>query len=84
MAKKHSTQEPPPPTICQVRQLKVNQIAYMHKRKDDPAGGGRPVPWIQLKGQWLLRAGFAIDQPITVRVMERCLVVTVREEDEKV
>ncbi|MES9904931.1 MAG: SymE family type I addiction module toxin [Sedimenticola sp.] len=27
-------------------------------------------------GQWLERAGFSIDTPITVRVMEGCLVLT--------
>jgi hypothetical protein len=37
-------------TTCQERKIKVNQIHYLRKLKDDPAGAGRPVPWIQLKG----------------------------------
>ena len=37
----------------------------------------RPVPWVQLKGYWLEAAGFTIDAPIKVRVMEGCLVLTV-------
>ena len=37
----------------------------------------QPVPWVQLKGYWLAAAGFSIDAPIRVRVMEGCLVLTV-------
>ncbi len=42
------------------RRIKVNQIYYMHKWKDDLSGAGRPVPWIQLKGYWLQQAGFGL------------------------
>jgi hypothetical protein len=62
--------------ICEQRYIKVNQIPYLHKLKDDPVGAGRPVPWIQMKGHWLDQAGFSIDTPVTVRVMEGCLVLT--------
>jgi len=48
----------------------------MRKLKDDPAGAGRPAPWIQFKGHWLQRAGFEIDTPVKVRVMDGCLVLT--------
>jgi hypothetical protein len=48
----------------------------MRKLKDDPVGAGRPVPWIQLKGYWLQQAGFAINTPVKVRVMDGCLVLT--------
>ena len=34
------------------------------------------MPWIQMRGQWLRQAGFEIDKPIKVRVMEGCLVLT--------
>jgi hypothetical protein len=64
---------------CHTRKLKVNQIHYMRKLKDDPAGAGRPVPWIQLKGYWLNHAGFQINTPVKVRVMERCLLLTVQD-----
>ncbi|MCG7874466.1 MAG: type I toxin-antitoxin system SymE family toxin [Candidatus Thiodiazotropha lotti] len=64
---------------CHTRKLKVNQIHYMRQLKDDPAGAGRPVPWIQLKGHWLNHAGFEISTPIKVRVMQGCLVLTVEE-----
>ena len=58
------------------RKLKVNHTYYMNKLKDDPMGAGRPIPWIQLKGYWLQQAGFEIDTPLKVRVMQGCLVVT--------
>jgi hypothetical protein len=51
----------------------------MNKLKDDPVGAGRPIPWIQLKGYWLQKAGFEIDTPVKVRVMEGCLVLTTEE-----
>jgi toxic protein SymE len=62
---------------CQERNIKVNQIHYMRKLKDDPAGAGRPVPRIQLKGYWLQQAGFEINTPVKVRVMNGCLVLTI-------
>jgi toxic protein SymE len=34
------------------------------------------VPWLQLKGHWLEQAGFAINSPVTIRVMQGCLVLT--------
>ena len=61
---------------CQERSIKVNQIHYMHKPKDDLCGAGRPVPWIQLKGYWLQQAGFEINTPVKVRGMDGCLVLT--------
>ncbi len=63
--------------VCQQRHIKVNQIHYMYQLKDDYSGAGRPVPWIQLKGHWLRQAGFEIDTPIKIRVMDGCLVLTV-------
>jgi toxic protein SymE len=61
---------------CQERKIKINQICYIRKLKDDPVGAGRPVPWIQLKGYWLQQAGFEINTPVKVRVMNGCLVLT--------
>lgn len=51
-------------------------MIYDYKRKtvnDTQA----EVPWLQLKGHWLEQAGFGIDTSVTVRVMDRCLVLTV-------
>ncbi|MCU7920886.1 MAG: type I toxin-antitoxin system SymE family toxin [Candidatus Thiodiazotropha sp. (ex Epidulcina cf. delphinae)] len=60
--------------------MKVNQIHYTYRLKDDHVGAGRPVPWIQLKGHWLKQAGFEINTPVKVRVMPGCLVLTLVED----
>ncbi|MEJ2622044.1 MAG: SymE family type I addiction module toxin [Candidatus Thiodiazotropha sp.] len=52
---------------------------YMRKLKDDLAGAGRHVPWIQLKGHWLQQAGFEINTPVKVRVMNGCVVLTTQK-----
>jgi len=62
--------------ICPQRRIKVNRAYYLYRLKDDQSGAGRPIPWIQLKGFWLRQAGFEINTPVKVRVMEGCLVIT--------
>jgi len=56
---------------------------YDYRPKGDPSSYlvSRPVPWIQLKGQWLAHAGFIIAAKLKVRVMKGCLVVTMERED---
>lgn len=65
------------------RRLTVRQILYQYPpRKDDPLQQGHRekwVPWLQMKGLWLERAGFASDTAVKVRVMEGCLVITAEE-----
>ena len=34
------------------------------------------LPWIRLRGLWLLRAGFVPQARIRVRIMRGCLVIT--------
>jgi len=48
----------------------------MYKLKGDHSGAGRPVPSIRLKGHWLRQAGFEINTPVKIRVMQGCLVLT--------
>ncbi len=62
--------------ICPQRCIKVTRAYYLNNLKDNPRGAGRPIPWIQLKGFWLQQAGFEINTPVKVRVMEGCLVLT--------
>jgi hypothetical protein len=63
--------------ICEERYIKVNAIHYEYRTQQQSAySGSRAVPWIQMKGHWLDLAGFSIDTPVTVRVMEGCLVLT--------
>ncbi len=73
MAKAKSTQAVP---VCHTRRIKMGQMFYDYRRKDRSQAR---VPWLQLKGHWLDKAGFAIDVPVTVRVMEGCLVLTAQE-----
>jgi toxic protein SymE len=63
--------------ICEQRYIKVNAIHYEYRtQKQSDYSGSRAVPWIQMKGHWLDRAGFSIDTSVTVRVMDGCLVLT--------
>ena len=82
MAKAHSTptRRPVVPKTCQERWVKVKRGHYERRRRPgdaDPHPLPRPVPWVELKGYWLEAAGFSIDAPIRVRVMEGCLVLTI-------
>jgi toxic protein SymE len=70
MATAKCTQAKP---VCHTRRIKMGQMMYDYRRKDRSQAR---VPWLQLRGHWLDRAGFGIDVPVTVRVMEGCLVLT--------
>lgn len=62
---------------CEERYIKVNETHYEYRTKDQPPTSGcRTVPTIQMKGHWLRHAGFEVDTPIKVRVMDGCLVLT--------
>lgn len=66
------------------RTLKVRQGGYLRIIKDKHHSHFdrtiyTSVPWINIQGQWLERAGFTIHTPIKVRVMPGCLVVTVED-----
>jgi toxic protein SymE len=69
MARRQCTQAKP---VCHTRRIKMGRIIYDYRRKDHSQAC---VPWLQLKGHWLERAGFEIGAPISVRVMEGCLVL---------
>ncbi|MFV0477650.1 MAG: SymE family type I addiction module toxin [Parahaliea sp.] len=69
MATAKCTQAAP---VCHTRRIKMGQMLYDYRRKDRSQAR---VPWLQLRGHWLEQAGFAIDVPVTVRVMEGCLVL---------
>jgi len=42
----------------------------------NPEKGSVPFFPIQMKGHWLQQAGFEIDTPVKIRVMDGCLVLT--------
>lgn len=76
MADHHSTGNSCPVKTPNQRRLKVRQTYHSYQlcqRRRTPIGE------IHLKGHWLIQAGFNIDDPVTVRVMEGCLVVTVEK-----
>ena len=82
MAKHNDTPGPLATTkkpVCHVRRIKMGQTLYEYRRKDQSQAR---VPWLQLKGHWLERAGFEIGAPISVRVMEGCLVLTAESTDD--
>jgi hypothetical protein len=74
MARRESTQTRP---VCHTRRIKMGQMLYEYRRKDHSQAR---VPWLQLKVHWLDKAGFGIDVPVTVRVMEGCLVLTIEQQ----
>lgn len=80
MAVRHSTRsgKRAVPSPCQERRLKVYSSHYT-SRTSAPYAVSRAVPWVQLKGDWLAQAGFAIHAVLKVRVMRGCLVVTVED-----
>lgn len=64
-----------PKTKAHQRQLKVRE-AYHSYQLNQNTLERTPIGEIHLKGHWLIQAGFEIDTPVKVRVMEGCLVVT--------
>jgi toxic protein SymE len=55
------------------RQLKVREAYHSYQLNQNQR---TPVGEIHLKGKWLIQAGFEIDIPVKVRVMEGFLVLT--------
>ena len=61
----------------QTKHIKVNKIYYDYKPKNaEPCSVTPPVPWIQLKGKWLAKAGFNIDTPIRIEISNGRLILT--------
>ncbi|WKD50593.1 SymE family type I addiction module toxin [Microbulbifer spongiae] len=59
--------------ICQDPYIKVQEAYYEYRLKKQPLyAASRSVPWVTIRGHWLERAGFVVDTPIKVRVIERC------------
>lgn len=62
---------------CAERYIKVNETYYEYRTKGQSSNSGCcTTPWIQMKGLWLRQAGFEVDTPIKIRVMDGCLVLT--------
>ena len=65
-----------PTQTHQTQRVKIGSILYDYRRKHAHPPQAT-VPWLQLKGHWLARAGFTVDTPVRVEVMDGCLVITV-------
>jgi toxic protein SymE len=74
MTTDHHTQALRLPKIkAHQRRLKVREAYHSYQLNQNQR---TPVGEIHLKGNWLIQAGFVIDTPVKVRVMEGCLVLT--------
>ena len=62
-------------TVGQTRQVKVKETYHDYQLHQNSLTR-TPIGEIQLKGNWLIKAGFPINAPVTIRVMEGCLVLT--------
>lgn len=56
-----------------LRQLKVRETYHSYQLAQHQR---TPVGEIHLKGHWLIKAGFDIDTPVTVKVQQGQLVIT--------
>ncbi|PHM66246.1 SymE family type I addiction module toxin [Xenorhabdus sp. KJ12.1] len=68
MADTHST--------AGTRIYKISQPERYQKVVYRPNGVNRTTPAINLSGKWLLEAGFSINDPLKIRVMPGCLIIT--------
>jgi toxic protein SymE len=81
MAKDNCTGKVRPVKIPTERRITVGHLYYERPPLEhgEPRRS-RPVPWLQMRGDWLAAAGFDIKTPVRVRVMEGCLVLTLAGE----
>ena len=75
---------PPEPSSAQeklstFRKLKVRKSYYHYQHGDfQPRPrhvSSPPVPWVQIKGYWLNKAGFTIDTSLSVEVRQGCIIL---------
>ena len=64
--------------VAQKRHIKVQTAYYNAHIPDKPS---QLVPKITLRGHWLAEAGFTIETPLVVRVMDGCLVFTINRDE---
>lgn len=76
MTKKHDTQVLRLATSKnQQQQLKIKETYHSYQLSQNYRQR-TSIGEIHLKGHWLIQAGFEIDSPVKVRVMDGCLVLT--------
>ncbi|GKW22371.1 hypothetical protein PEC302107_41000 [Pectobacterium araliae] len=71
MADAHST---PDTTVFKISQHeRFTRVGYR------PIKGNHDTPAINIAGQWLKEAGFSTGQPLKLRVMPGCIVITTQD-----
>jgi len=76
MTKQHSTaRDSHKSNICQTRTLKVRESSHSYQQ-NQPSQQRTEIGQIELKGRWLIEAGFEINTSVKVRIMAGCLVLT--------
>ncbi|CDG19402.1 SymE family type I addiction module toxin [Xenorhabdus doucetiae] len=55
---------------------KISQPERYQKVVYRPKGPNRTIPAINLSGSWLSEAGFSVNDPLKIRVMPGCLIIT--------
>ncbi|MDE9430569.1 SymE family type I addiction module toxin [Xenorhabdus bovienii] len=55
---------------------KISQPERYQKVVYRPKGLNRTTPAINLSGNWLSEAGFSVNNPLKIRVMPGCLIIT--------
>ena len=64
--------------VAQKRHIKVQTAYYNAHTANKPS---QLIPKITLRGRWLAEAGFTIEPPLIVRVMDGCLVFTINHDE---
>ncbi|WP_115661141.1 SymE family type I addiction module toxin [Cupriavidus taiwanensis] len=65
-------------TVTPVRTIKAGRTHFpVISGSSNNFTGLRAIPWIQLRGVWLERAGFAIGQSLKVKVQRKRVVIWV-------
>ncbi|WOA52027.1 SymE family type I addiction module toxin [Dickeya solani] len=58
--------------------FKISQHEHFTHVGHHPVKGNHDTPAINIAGQWLKEAGFRLGQPLKLRVMPSCIVITVQ------
>jgi hypothetical protein len=51
-----------------IRFATVSEAFFGIRALDDPFEASRPIPWIPIVGQWMIAAGFDVDDPVEITV----------------
>jgi toxic protein SymE len=58
-----------------IMEKSVKQVKLHGKRRSSATGLGKDVPWLNINGLWLERAGFGIGQSVEIEVEAKKLTI---------